>query len=102
MSIRNTCLAALLAGAAFVPALAGEAGYIEPVPQLTWGVGQSSGAETASLMQDCMKRMAGRHDHGAERNAHRAPSAGAMKCNGTADTAVKRPVHDHAKFHKNQ
>jgi hypothetical protein len=88
-------------GAAFAPALASEAEYIEPAPQLAWGVGQSGSAKSASVMQDCIKRMTAPHDHGAKRNAHRAPSAGAMKCDSAADTAVKRPVHDHAKFHKN-
>lgn len=102
MSIRNTCLAALLAGAAFSPAFANEAGYIEPGPQLALGGGQARSGDSASMMQDCMKRMATRHDHGAERNAHRAPSADAMKCSGAADAPVKRPLHDHAKFHKNQ
>jgi hypothetical protein len=46
-----------------------------------------------------------RHDHGAERNA---PSARSMPCapaeaaSGAKAKARTKPVHDHAKFHKNQ
>lgn len=58
-------------------------------------------APAASMPTDCGSGMK-RHDHGAERNA---PSAKSMPCApaAAASGAKKaKPVHDHAKFHKNQ
>jgi hypothetical protein len=51
----------------------------------------------------CPKRVT-KHDHGAERNAHRAPSAECNKEANAASAKVKNEAkpHDHAKFHKNQ
>jgi hypothetical protein len=113
MSTRTVCLAVALAAAAIVPAVANEAGYIEPVPQLGSIVGSAPAARqdrnsmppmSAAMAQGCAKAMA-MHDHGADRNAARAPSANAMPCDGSEAPAASipnKPVHDHAKFHKNQ
>ena len=57
---------------------------------------------------DCGKSPMKRHDHGAERNT--GPTAGTMTMPCQAADAAsapdkatkKKPVHDHAKFHKNQ
>jgi hypothetical protein len=115
MSIRIACLAVALTAAAVVPAVANEAGYIEPVPQFGSVVRNAPTAAQSrsfissmplmmAMSQSCAKPMA-RHDHGAERNAMRAPIADAMPCSGSESGAAKtanRPVHDHAKFHKHQ
>ena len=56
----------------------------------------------------CGKSTMKRHDHGAERNTGSTAGAMTMPCQA-ADAASapdkatkKKPVHDHAKFHKNQ
>lgn len=59
----------------------------------------------APTSMDCSAGAMKRHDHGAERNA---PSAKSMPCapaeatSGAEAKARTMPVHDHAKFHKNQ
>lgn len=58
-----------------------------------------------SMPMDCDAGAMKRHDHGAERNA---PSAKSMPCapaeaaSGVKAKVRAKPVHDHAKFHKNQ
>lgn len=66
----------------------------------------ASAASPASM--DCGKSPMKRHDHGAERNTGSTAGTMAMPCQA-ADaasapdkTTKKKPVHDHAKFHKNQ
>jgi hypothetical protein len=57
------------------------------------------------MPMDCNDGAMKRHDHGAERNA---PSAKSMPCapaeaaSSAKAKARTKPVHDHAKFHKNQ
>lgn len=59
----------------------------------------------APTSMDCSAGAMKRHDHGDERNA---PSATSMPCApaeaapGAKAKARTKPVHDHAKFHKNQ
>jgi hypothetical protein len=62
-------------------------------------------AASMPIRMDCTAGGMKRHDHGAERNA---PSAKSMPCvpaeaasSGKAKARTK-PLHDHAKFHKNQ
>lgn len=66
------------------------------------------GAQTGAQAQEqtsapCPKQVT-KHDHGAERNAHRAPSAECNKEANAASAKAKNEAkpHDHAKFHKNQ
>ena len=62
-------------------------------------------AASMPMPMDCSAGAMKRHDHGAERNA---PSARSMPCapaeaaSGAKSKARTKPVHDHAKFHKNQ
>ena len=62
-------------------------------------------AASMPMPMDCNAGAMKRHDHGAERNA---PSAKSMPCapgeaaSGAKAKARTKPVHDHAKFHKNQ
>ena len=63
----------------------------------------------ASMPRDCSKSTMKRHDHGAERNTPTASKpvmaqpCGPATAASTADRpAQKKPVHDHAKIHKNQ
>jgi len=62
-------------------------------------------AASMPMPMDCNAGAMKRHDHGAERNA---PSARSMPCapaeaaSGAKSEARTKPVHDHAKFHKNQ
>ena len=62
-------------------------------------------AASMPMPMDCNAGAMKRHDHGAERNA---PSARSMPCapaeaaSGAKSKARTKPVHDHAKFHKNQ
>ena len=61
-------------------------------------------AASASRPMDCNAGAMKRHDHAAERNA---PPAKPMPCapaeGASGDQAKKtKPLHDHAKFHKNQ
>lgn len=59
----------------------------------------ASAAKTAKTAKtDCMD-MSTMHDHGAERGAARAKSAG---CKQDVPAAAKKDRHDHAKFNKNQ
>jgi hypothetical protein len=62
----------------------------------------STPTTSASVSQDCRKPVA-RHDHLADKGITRpmsGPCAG--KPSASATKAKARPVHDHAKFHKNQ
>lgn len=57
---------------------------------------------SASVSRDCRKPMAG-HDHLADKGIIRpqsGPCAGKRAASGARTPA--KPVHDHAKFHKNQ
>ena len=62
-------------------------------------------AASMPMPMDCNAGAMKRHDHGAERNA---PSAKSMPCapaeaaSSAKDKARTKPVHDHAKFDKNQ
>ena len=62
-------------------------------------------AASMPMPMDCSAGAMKRHDHGAERNA---PSAKSMPCapaeaaSGAKAKVRTKPVHDHAKFHKNQ
>ena len=62
-------------------------------------------AASMPMPMDCSAGAMKRHDHGAERNA---PSAKSMPCapaeaaSGVKAKVRAKPVHDHAKFHKNQ
>jgi len=62
-------------------------------------------AASASMPMDCDAGAMKRHDHGAERNA---PSARPIACvpaeaaSGVQAKSKAKPLHDHAKFHKNQ
>lgn len=62
-------------------------------------------APSMPMPMDCSAGAMKRHDHGAERNA---PSAKSMPCaqaeaaSGANAKTRAKPVHDHAKFHKNQ
>lgn len=63
-------------------------------------------AASAPSTLDCTTTMMKRHDHGAERGA--GSTAKPMSCAVSAAASSpekpnrKKPVHDHAKFHKNQ
>lgn len=65
----------------------------------------AAAAASMPMSMDCSAGAMKRHDHGAERNA---PSARSMPCapaeaaSGAKAKARTNPVHDHAKFHKNQ
>lgn len=65
----------------------------------------AAAAASVPMPMDCNAGAMKRHDHGAERNA---PSARSMPCapaeaaSGAKSKARTKPVHDHAKFHKNQ
>ncbi|MDP3136237.1 MAG: hypothetical protein Q8N17_07870 [Burkholderiaceae bacterium] len=65
----------------------------------------AAAAASMPMPMDCNAGAMKRHDHGAERNA---PSAKSMPCapgeaaSGAKAKARTKPVHDHAKFHKNQ
>jgi hypothetical protein len=65
----------------------------------------AAAAASMPMPMDCNAGAMKRHDHGAERNA---PSAKSMPCapaeapSGVKAKARTKPVHDHAKFHKNQ
>jgi hypothetical protein len=65
----------------------------------------AAGATSMPMAMDCNAGAMKRHDHGAERNA---PSTKQMPCapgeaaSGAKAKAQTKPVHDHAKFHKNQ
>ena len=61
-------------------------------------------SSAASMPMDCAAVSPKRHDHGAERNAP-TPAASSCASKTAAGSAAKpkpRPIHDHAKFHKNQ
>jgi hypothetical protein len=59
----------------------------------------ASAAKAAKASKtDCMD-MSKMHDHGAEKGAPRAKSAG---CKHDGPSAAKKDRHDHAKFNKNQ
>jgi hypothetical protein len=57
---------------------------------------------------DCGKSTMRRHDHGAERNTGATAKPMAMPCSDAGGASapekagMKKPAHDHAKFHKNQ
>lgn len=65
----------------------------------------AAAAPAASMPADCNAAAMKRHDHGAEKNA---PSAQHKSCatagaaSGAKATSKAKPLHDHAKFHKNQ
>ena len=67
-------------------------------------------AMAASMPMDCAKAPATRHDHGAERGLGATASSKTMgaacahegAASATGSKAKKKPLHDHAKFHKNQ
>jgi hypothetical protein len=65
----------------------------------------AAAAASMPMPMDCSAGAMKRHDHGAERSA---PSTKAMPCapgeaaSGTKAKARTKPIHDHAKFHKNQ
>ncbi len=65
----------------------------------------AAAAASMPMPMDCSAGAMKRHDHGAERNA---PSAKSMPCapaeaaSGVKAKVRAKPVHDHAKFHKNQ
>lgn len=65
----------------------------------------AAAAASMPMPMDCSAGAMKRHDHGAERNA---PSAKSMPCapaeaaSGAKAKVRTKPVHDHAKFHKNQ
>jgi hypothetical protein len=66
-------------------------------------------ATSTSMPMDCGKAPMKRHDHGAERGTGvTTPQPMAMPCgadsaaSAPAGKAKKAPLHDHAKFHKNQ
>ncbi|MDM4768288.1 hypothetical protein [Pelomonas sp. SE-A7] len=66
----------------------------------------ASAAPAASMPMDCAGGKMKRHDHGAERGM---PSAAAAPCAPSAASAASapakakaKPLHDHAKVHKNQ
>lgn len=62
----------------------------------------STPTTTASLPQDCRKPMA-RHDHLADKGIIRpVPGPCVGKPSAPGAKAKAKPVHDHAKFHKNQ
>lgn len=63
---------------------------------------ESTPTTTTSVSQDCRKPMA-RHDHLADKGITRpmsGPCAG--KPSASAAKAKAKPMHEHAKFHKNQ
>ena len=95
--LHSFSLAALLAMST-LPAFAQQEAAPAPKP-----------AEAMPMPMDCAKVPAKRHDHGAERGlGATAPSktmGAACAHEGAASTgskAKKKPLHDHAKFHKNQ
>lgn len=96
--LHSLSLAALLA-MAVLPAFAQQEAVAATKP-----------AMTASMPMDCGQVSATRHDHGAERGlGATAPSKtmGAAcshegAASATGSKAKKKPLHDHAKFHKNQ
>ena len=56
----------------------------------------------AAKMAECKEQQKKRHNHAAEKNM---PGGVSSKCKdaGMADkAATKKPLHDHAKFHKDQ
>lgn len=65
----------------------------------------AAAAASMPMPMDCSAGAMKRHDHGAERNA---PSVKSMPCapaeaaSGVKAKVRAKPVHDHAKFHKNQ
>lgn len=66
-------------------------------------------AMAASMPMDCANAPAKRHDHGAERglgathsNAMGTACATDGAASATGSKTKKKPLHDHAKFHKNQ
>ena len=67
-------------------------------------------AMAASMPMDCAMGPAKRHDHGAERGLGTTAPAKTMgaacahegAASATGGKAKKKPLHDHAKFHKNQ
>jgi len=68
----------------------------------------AASSAVAPTAMDCGKSTMKRHDHGAERNTGSTAGTMTMPCQA-ADAASapdkatkKKPVHDHAKFHKNQ
>jgi hypothetical protein len=95
MSVRYAWVTVLLAASALTATAQGnsypgsEAGYIQPPPPIG----------LAPTNAKCSMAPA-RHDHGMERQAMKAPSA---FCNTDQQRKTPaKPLHDHAKFHKNQ
>jgi hypothetical protein len=62
-------------------------------------------ATSMPMPMDCTAGAMKRDDHGAERNAPSAMSMPCMPAEAASSVKAKartKPVHDHAKFHKNQ
>jgi hypothetical protein len=85
---------------AFLTALSASAAFAQQHPDAA-----SMPMAGASMPHDCGKATK-RHDHGAEK---RTPSPNSMDCaraamppTSAASGAKKKPLHDHAAFHKNQ
>ena len=97
--LHSFSLAVVIAMAAF--AAIAQPAVIPPAP---------APGKAATMATDCAKAPAKRHDHGAERSSGAKADSTAMGepcaprgAGSTAGSKTKmKPLHDHAKFNKNQ